>query len=155
MNGIGDVKMFFYNLISNFQILLNQVFDGSTGAEQAAEAVGDAANAAATAAPPGGLMGTISSFLMWGLLIVAVYFFMFRQPRKEQKEKNAMRESIKIGDSVLTTSGFYGKIVDIGDNVFVLEFGNSRGVRIPVRKEVIEKIEEPMLTQAKETEASK
>lgn len=147
--------MDFYSLFSNFGGMLLKAINEDTKNEfygTVTEAAAKATEAVANAsAPPGNApaadtMSLVSTFLIWGICIVAIYFFMFRQPRKEQKAKNAMRESIKIGDNVLTSAGFYGKVVDIGTDSFVIELGNNRGVRVPVRKEAIEGIGEPILT---------
>lgn len=147
--------MNFYSLFSNFGgMLLNAINEDTrnefygTVTEAAAKATESVVNASTPPgnAPAADTMSLVSNFLIWGVFIVAIYFFMFRQPRKEQKAKNAMRESIKIGDSVLTSAGFYGKVVDIGTDSFVIELGNNRGVRVPVRKEAIEGIGEPILT---------
>ena len=48
-----------------------------------------------------------------------------------------MQASIKIGDDVMTSSGFYGKVVEMNDQVITVEFGTNRGVRIPVKKSEI------------------
>ena len=38
----------------------------------------------------------------------AMYFFAIRPQKKEQKRLNAMLSELEVGDSVVTTSGFYG-----------------------------------------------
>lgn len=45
------------------------------------------------------------------------------------------------GDSVLTTSGFYGVIIDITDDTVIVEFGNNKNCRIPMQKAAIVEIE--------------
>jgi preprotein translocase subunit YajC len=57
-----------------------------------------------------------------------------------------MQNSIGVGDWVMTSSGFYGKVVDITDQVFVVEFGTNKSVCIPVRKSEILGNKEPNLT---------
>ena len=42
------------------------------------------------------------------ILFVFMYFFMIRPQQKEMKKKNAMLADLAVGDTVLTTSGFYG-----------------------------------------------
>lgn len=74
-----------------------------------------------------------------------IYFIMIRPQKKEQKKINAMLSSVAIGDSVLTTSGFYGMIIDIDDenNTVIVEFGNNKNCRIPMNKTAIAQVEKP------------
>ena len=48
-----------------------------------------------------------------------------------------MHASMQAGDSVLTTSGFYGVIIDIMDDTVIVEFGSNRNCRIPMTKDDI------------------
>ena len=49
-----------------------------------------------------------------------------------------LKPSVKVGDEVMTSSGFYGKVVELeGEDIAVVEFGTNRGVRIPVNKSEI------------------
>ena len=70
-------------------------------------------------------------------LIAIFYFLAIRPSRKRDKELKEMQASIKIGDDVMTSSGFYGKVVEMNDQVITVEFGTNRGVRIPVKKSEI------------------
>ena len=110
----------------------------------AANEVAQVAGAADPAA--GGMFGSMSVLLIYAAIIGALYFFMFRPQRKRDKETKQMQENIRTGDNVVTTAGFYGKIVDVGEDCFIVEFGANRGVRIPVRKSDISGIKEPKTT---------
>lgn len=112
-----------------FNFLIPLVID-TTGSTPAADVVDDVADAAT----PSSFWDILPTILLWGGMLVALYFFLIRPQRKRDKQQTAMQQSIKVGDRVLTSSGFYGKIVDIGNDAFVLEFGDNRGVRVPVRK---------------------
>ena len=80
--------------------------------------------------------------VIYVILIVAfVYFFMIRPQKKEQKKKSAMLSSLEIGDSVLTSSGFYGVVIDITDEDVIVEFGNNKNCRIPMQKAAIAQVE--------------
>ena len=48
---------------------------------------------------------------------------------------------MEIGDSVLTTSGFYGVLIDISDDTVIVEFGNNKNCRIPMQKAAIAQVE--------------
>lgn len=72
--------------------------------------------------------------LVYIAVIGAVWFFTIRPQRKRDKELVKMQESLKTGDEVITSSGFYGKIVDVDTDFFIIEFGVNKPVKIPVRK---------------------
>lgn len=95
-------------------------------------------NAAATGAAAGG--GII--MVIYVVLIFAfIYFFMIRPQKKEQKKVAAMLSTLEIGDCVLTSSGFYGIIIDITDDTVIVEFGNNKNCRIPMQKSAIAQVE--------------
>lgn len=79
-------------------------------------------------------------------LIGLFYFFAIRPQKKKEKELTNIQNAVKVGDWVMTSSGFYGKVSDISDQVFVVEFGTNKGVKIPVRKSEIIGNKEPDLT---------
>ena len=64
-----------------------------------------------------------------------------RPQKKEQKRIQAMLASMEVGDTALTTSGFYGVIIDITDDDVIVEFGNNKNCRIPMQKAAIAQIE--------------
>ena len=70
-----------------------------------------------------------------------MYFLMIRPQKKEQKKKELMLSEVATGDTVLTTSGFYGTIIDIQDDTVIVEFGNNKNCRIPMEKSAISKVE--------------
>ena len=82
----------------------------------------------------GGAGGMFSIILVYAVLIGGMWFFLFRPQRKEQKRIQAMVASMEVGDTVLTTSGFYGVLIDITDDDVIVEFGNNRNCRIPMQK---------------------
>ncbi len=80
----------------------------------------DAATTATPTAPQGAGSGLIS-FLPLILIIVVCYFLMIRPQQKRQKELNKMREALKAGDRVVTTSGLMAKVHEVKDNYVALE----------------------------------
>lgn len=104
-------------------------------AEAGTELVSQAAQTAATS---GGFnFGTIGMVLYVVALVAIFYFLAIRPQKKRDKELKAMQSAIQVGDDVMTSSGFYGKVVEISDQVIVVEFGTNRGIRIPVKKSEI------------------
>lgn len=77
------------------------------------------------------------------LLFVLMYFLMIRPQKKEQQKKELMLSEVAVGDTVLTTSGFYGTIIDIQDDTVIVEFGNNKNCRIPMQKAAIADVEKP------------
>ena len=95
-----------------------------------------------------GFMLTAAASPIFTILYMAVivgffYFFLIRPQRKEQKEQQAMLSALAIGDSVLTTAGFYGVVIDMTDDTVIVEFGNNKNCRIPMQKAAIVQIEKP------------
>lgn len=103
--------------------------------------------------PTGGLFSsTFGIIAYFAFLIGLMWFIVIRPQRKREKAAREMQEAIKVGDMVITNSGMYGKVVDAVNDVFVLEFGLNKGIRIPVQKHAVAGVKEPNLTIAKETE---
>lgn len=72
---------------------------------------------------------------------VAMYFISYRPQKKQQKQMQALMDSLETGDSILTNSGFYGVVIDIMDEVVIVEFGNNKNCRIPMKKAAIVEVE--------------
>ena len=56
-----------------------------------------------------------TGIIMMVVIVAIFYFFMIRPQQKKQKEIQKARESLKVGDKVITAGGIYGKIKEIGD----------------------------------------
>ena len=70
--------------------------------------------------------GQYGTLIIWVVILVAfMFFFMIRPQRKEQQRKKDMMSQMEPGDTVLTTSGFYGTLIDITDDTVIVEFGNN------------------------------
>ena len=91
----------------------------------------------------GGLAGGLTMVVWIAILIGFMYFFMIRPQQKETKAKNAMMSALAIGDTILTTSGFYGVVIDIDEDTVIVEFGSNRNCRIPMQKAAIAQVEKP------------
>ena len=75
------------------------------------------------------------------IIFVAMYLIVFRPQKKEQKRMAALLASMEEGDTVLTSSGFYGTVISIDGDTVIVEFGNNRNCRIPMQKSAITQIE--------------
>ena len=82
------------------------------------------------------------SMVVWLVILFAfMYFFMVRPQKKEQKRVQALLSDMAVGDSIVTTSGFYGVIIDMTEEDVIVEFGNNKNCRIPMRKQAIAEVE--------------
>ena len=110
--------------------------------------VGLILNAAAAAGQDGqtGQAGGSSIIMMvifWAILIAGLYFLMIKPQKKQAKQQEDMQNSLEPGDSIMTTSGFYGTVLDVEEDTVIVEFGNNKNCRIPMQKSAIVQIEKP------------
>ena len=79
--------------------------------------------------------------LIWIVVMFAfMYFFAIKPQKKQQKAHEELMSAMEVGDSVLTTSGFYGTVIDITEDTVIVEFGN-KNCRIPMQKSAIADVE--------------
>ena len=96
-------------------------------------------SALATQAPAAAGLGPM--LILYAIIFAAFWFFLIRPQKKEQKRIQAMLAELAVGDTVLTTSGFYGVIIDLSDEDVIVEFGNNKHCRIPMQKSAIAQVE--------------
>lgn len=126
--------------LSNFYLDSSAIMQGQRGAssentEQQASTAAGASDAQTAGQPAGFFGGSLTSIvLIYGAVIGGFYFLSIRPQRKRQKQVQEMQEALKVGDDVITSGGFFGKVADINADTFVIEFGTNKGVRVPVRK---------------------
>ena len=82
----------------------------------------------------------ISLFFTLALMLVRLYFMIYRPQKKQEKKDAAMRAALEIGDQVTTIGGIVGRVVAIKDDTFVLETGADR-VKIRFIKNAISSVE--------------
>ena len=80
-----------------------------------------------------------TGMIVWVIIIIAfMYFVTIRPQKKKDEQMKQLMSSLEVGDSVLTTSGFYGVIVDnVDDSTIIVEFGNDKHCRIPMEKSAV------------------
>ena len=71
--------------------------------------------------------------LIIALMFAVMYFFMIRPENKRKKEAEAMRNSLVVGDEIITIGGITGTICAVKETSVVLETGADR-VRIELAK---------------------
>lgn len=96
------------------------------------------ANAANGSGTGAGLAVTLGYVI---ILCAFMYFFFIRPQKKQQKQMDDLRDSVKPGDNIMTTGGFYGVVLDVVDDTVIVEFGNNKNCRIPMHKNAIAEVE--------------
>lgn len=86
-------------------------------------------------------MGGIVLYIVF--LGAIVYFMAIRPQNKERKKQQELLASVAVGDTILTSSGFYGVIIDMTDDTVIVEFGSNKNCRIPMQKAAIVQVEKP------------
>jgi preprotein translocase subunit YajC len=99
--------------------------------EQAVTTVASDPNAGT--APAGKRQGMdYTQFIFLGLLLIFVWMFLFRGPRKKQQEHKKMVQSLQKNDRVRTIGGIFGTVVDVKDDEIVLKVDESNNTKIRI-----------------------
>lgn len=90
------------------------------------------------------------------LLILIMYFLLIRPQKKREKQVNAMRSAIKVGDDIITIGGICGKVVKTKDDTLIIQVGADKTkfevMRWSISKVVNEAPSAPAKKTVKETE---
>lgn len=81
------------------------------------------------------------TIIIYAVILGVFWFFLIRPQNKEKKRVAVMLADLEVGDTVLTTSGFYGVLIDIAEEDVIVEFGNNKNCRIPMQKAAIMQVE--------------
>ena len=85
------------------------------------------------AAATTGVGGGMPMILMIVIMFAVFYFFVIRPENKKKKKAEEMRNSLSLGDEIITIGGMIGKIVQITEDTITFETGEDR-VRIQIKK---------------------
>ncbi len=88
-------------------------------------------------------MDMIQLVIIYAVVLGGLWFLLMRPQKKEQKRIQLMLSEMQVGDTVLTTSGFYGVLIDVGEQDVIVEFGSNKNCRIPMQKSAIMQVEKP------------
>ena len=89
------------------------------------------------AAAPAAQGSSWSMWIMLALIFVVMWFFMIRPQKKQQKELQNFRDSLKKGDKVVTIGGIYGTVAEIKEDSVLIEVDSN--VKIRVSKQALVK----------------
>lgn len=84
-------------------------------------------------------MDTLYTLMPLFLLILIMYFLLIRPQKRKEKQINAMRSSIKVGDDVITIGGLYGKVTRVKDESLTIQVGSDK-TKLEVTRWAISKI---------------
>ena len=83
---------------------------------------------------------SLLTFIPIILIFVVMYFFMIRPQKKQEKEANAMRDNLTVGDEITTIGGIIGKVVSIKEETCVIETTKDR-TRIRILKSAVSRVD--------------
>lgn len=66
-------------------------------------------------------MEQVTQFLPFILMFVVIYFFMILPQQKRAKKEKEFETSLKVGEKIITKSGFHGKISEMAETTIVIE----------------------------------
>ena len=71
-------------------------------------------------------MGSYTSIIMLVLIVVFFYFFLIRPQKKQEREANEMRNSLEIGDEIVTIGGIVGQVISIKSDTITIVTSKDR-----------------------------
>ena len=95
------------------------------------------------AAPAAQQGGGMSMWIMLALIFVVMWFFMIRPQKKQQKELQNFRDSLKKGDKVVTIGGIYGTVCEVKEGTVLMEVDNNVKIRVSKNALVKDFTEQP------------
>ncbi len=85
-------------------------------------------------------MDGLGTIIMLVVVFAVFYFFGIRPQRKQEKETNAMRNGLTVGDEITTIGGIIGKIVSIKEETCVIETAHER-TKIRILKSAVSRVD--------------
>ena len=86
-------------------------------------------------------MGFIVIYIVF--FAALIYFTSIRPQKKERQKQQEMLSSVAVGDTILTTSGFYGVIIDMTDDTVIIEVAATKLLYPNAQKVMIVQVEKP------------
>ena len=92
--------------------------------------------------------GTLTMILPLIVLLAVMYFLLIRPQKKREKEVNAMRKGLQVGDEIITIGGICGKIVKTKDESLVIQVGADK-VKFEIMRWAVSRVVEESKRPAK------
>jgi preprotein translocase subunit YajC len=74
--------------------------------------------------------GTLLSLVPFVLIFVIFYFMLILPQQKKQKQQKAMMEGLKKGDKVITASGIWGTVTNLGKDTVTLQIADNTKIKM-------------------------
>jgi preprotein translocase subunit YajC len=78
----------------------------------------------------GGGMGSVLSLAPFLLIFVIFYFLLILPQQKQRKQQKTMLEALKKGDKIITASGIWGTIANLGKDTVTLQIADNTKIKI-------------------------
>ncbi|MBL8072864.1 MAG: preprotein translocase subunit YajC [Nitrospira sp.] len=78
----------------------------------------------------GGGAGGILSLIPFLLIFVIFYFLLIRPQQQKQKQQQALLDAVKKGDKVVTTSGIWGTVTNLGKDTVTLQIADNTKIKM-------------------------
>ncbi len=109
-----------------------------------AETVGDTTGTSAVELTTGQqIVNGLMTFGLPVLMLLGLYFLMIRPQKKEQKKRQEERNSLQVGDNIVTIGGIVGRVVNIKDNEITISTSVAKTM-MTFRKEAIDQVIKPV-----------
>lgn len=118
------------------EIVSQDITEGES-MESGTIADGQAQQADGETLPPKRGMPTQMIFIF--VMIAIMYLFIFRGPKKKQKQHAQMVDSLQKNDKVQTIGGILGTIIDVKDDEITLKIDESNNTKMKVTPGAISK----------------
>lgn len=64
------------------------------------------------------------------LIFIIFYFLLIRPQQQKQKQQRALLDALKKGDKVVTTSGIWGTITNLGKETITLQIADNTKIKM-------------------------
>lgn len=78
----------------------------------------------------GGAAGGLLSLVPFVLIFVIFYFLLILPQQKKQKQLKVMLDALKKGDKVVTASGIWGTVTNLGKETVTLQIADNTKIKI-------------------------
>ena len=98
------------------------------------------AEPAAQGAQAPGMAGGLASMVISILPMILIFYFLLIRPQKKQEKKfREMLAALQVGDSIVTSSGIEGRIINVKEDSVTIETGADR-VKLTFKKWAIKEV---------------
>ncbi len=74
--------------------------------------------------------GTLLSLIPFVLIFVIFYFLLILPQQKRQKQQKALLDNLKKGDKIITASGIWGTVTNLGKTTVTLQIADNTKIKI-------------------------